>query len=1164
MATERFTSSVAAIVAVMLISLPMWAAITGSISGVVHDPAGAVVPKAQVVATEVNTGVRHAVDTGPQGEYSFLALPVGRYTLQVTAPGFREYQQSDIVVNANDALRFDVSLELGQTSESVKVEATAVQVETQNTHVGDVITTRTVETLPLNGRSYTDLLGLQAGVVPVSTGAVGSSGGGNLSMAGQRETANGFEINGGLVEEARNNGAGVVPNLDAIGEFRVITSNADAEYGQFAGGIVNVVTKAGTNQFHGSAFEFVRNEKLDARNFYDVNQTDPVTGQEIPDTARGKFRRNQFGGTIGGPILKDKLFFFGDYQGTRETRGQSSGLVPVPTVAQKNGDFSADPAGTFTNTVGGGLASPYFASVLSQRLGYTVTSGEPYWTPGCNSSAQCVFPGGIIPQAAFSSAAKGMLKFIPDPNVINSQGAFFASSANDLRTDDDRWGTRVDYNSRIGMISGYYFWLRSNQLKPYGDNPVPGFPTQNANDTWNINIGDIKTFGPTAVNEFRVTLMRFVDKSDYPTQGLGINLADYGFQKGVPGGFIPADPAAEGIPAIGITGGPSFGQPGVVYNRYETIPHVRDGFSKVIGPHTLKVGADWSYVNFVQKFPLVGGNGFISFAGTETGNGFADYLLGAVDTFIQESALNFNERKHYFGTYAQGSWRVTPSLTVNYGVRWDYVQPWYERFNHRVTYVPGVQSTIFPTAPMGDLFPGDSVPGFGTIPPTTYRTPLNNFAPRVGVAYSPHASDGAMGWLVGQGKTSIRAAWGRYYSTIEGATTYNSDPEPPYLVFYVSPVHPFLELPLKNRTDGGVNPIPLPFKAPPPGSNVDFTPYLPLSGEPGFWIYNQTPYADHWNFDIQRQYGSNTLVTLGYVGSRGRNLLATQAVNPGDPQLCLSLPGCGPGGEMGTYTAADGSTVVTTRKPMGWPFGDLPLIKTIGKSDYHSFVASVRHQSGPLYLMAAYTFGKSLDNISSYNGETLNPFNPDITRSLSAFDVTHNFVISYDYLLPFDKFNGPRRLMGGWRLVGVTRFATGLPVGLIETDDRSLLGTGGAGIGSPIDEPNYTPGNLKFQAPREGVPYFNTSLFTLEPLGVLGTASRRFFHGPGINNFDLALLKDLKITERVQLQFRGEFFNVFNHAQFYNPNGNINSGTFGLVTQARDPRIGQLGVKILF
>jgi len=1142
-----------------------WAGITGSISGTVTDASGAVVPKAEVTAVEVNTNVTWRAATDNLGSYSFLALPVGEYKLEVKAAGFRTYQQTGISLKVNDALKIDVALQVGSAAQSVEVSASSQHVETISTQSGDVITGSKTTSLPLNGRNFTDLLGLQPGVMPISAGTVPGSGNfagtetnGNVSISGQRESANGFMVNGGSVEEDRNNGTAIIPNLDSIAEFRVLTNAYDAEYGYFTGGIVNVVTKSGTNNWHGSAFEFLRNSDLDSRNFYDIN--------------RGVLQRNQFGGTFGGPIVRDKLFFFLDYQGTRQNQGLSSGQILVPSTAEHQGDFSAL-AGNLTGTVNGSN----FASTLSQRLGYPVTSGEPYFGANCTTSAQCVFPNGIIPSTAWDPAATGMLTYIPYP----TQGQYFVSSANNQHTQDDRAGVRVDYTGqRLGTLSFYWFIDHSSTLKPFGTNNVPGFPTADSVHAQQYNLGFTRNFGATAVNEFRFNFTRFVSNSDFPLAGIGPGtLGKLGFAVGVPGGILPASPLFDGVPATGFNNF-TIGAPGIVYQRFQGNPQVLENFSLVRGKHTLKFGGQWTLSRFIQHFPLVGGNGFISFTGSETGNDFADYLIGAQTSFTQESSLYLDEWKNYVGVYAQDSFRLKSNLTLNYGLRWDYVPSWTEGANQKYTYSEGQQSKVFPTAPAGPLYIGDSIPGYGVIPRTINHTPGSDFAPRVGLAYSPSASDGALGKVFGgPGKTSIRASFGMFYTNIEGIQTYNSDPPPPYVLFLVFN-NTYLYKPYTQRASGLIHPSPFPFVPPSPGQSFDFTPLLPIVGFAGISVNNRVPYAENFQFNVQRQFGANTVFSLAYVGAQGHALLATLPINPGNPQLCLQLTGCGPFGEDTVYTTSSGSKVFGTRNPL-WEtppisqnvpnIGDNTYAATIANSTYNALQASLRYTTSRLNFLAAYTYSKTMDNSSGFNNEPINFINQDASRSLSNFDITHNFVVSYNYTLPFDKLGGNRwpRLQQGWQLVGITRFTTGQPITMAESDDGSLLGTFGSGIGPGLDAPNYVGNAFNFTNPRSAQPYFNISAFTVETLGVLGTSNRRFFHGPGINNWDIGLLKDLKLTERTSFQFRAEFFNIFNHAQFMNPDGNITHGvppigTFGLVTSARSPRIGQFAIKFQF
>ncbi len=1158
----------------LLAAVASWATITGSISGIVTDPTGAVIPNAEVSVTNEGTSISQTVRTDSLGAYSFLAMAVGEYKLEIKASGFESYRQTGIKLNAADHLRVDASLKVGQVTQAVEVTASAVHVETANTQLGDVIQSRTMESLPLNGREFTNLLGLQPGVAPELSNSYGNFFGttqqGNVSIGGQRETANGFLINGSNADNALNNGTTVIPNLDSIDEFRVLTGNFDAEFGNYSGGLITVVTKSGTNAFHGDAFEFLRNEKLDSRNFYEPNQTDPVTGTELPGTARGRFQRNQFGGTFGGPIKRNRAFFFADYQGTRQTRGVPSGLVLVPSLAERGGDFSADPS-----ALSGSVNGPFFASLLSQELGYPVSSGEPYYLSGCTTPAQCVFPNGVIPDSAFSAPAKALLPYIPHPNG----GPYFVSSANKVHIRDDRFGLRVDgHSEKWGMMSAYYFFDDTFQFFPFGTNNVPGFPSEDGGRSQLWTLGDTKNFGATALNELHLSFNRHVFHNFNPVGNFPVSLKSLGFKEGEPGGIVAAAPQFEGAPAIGFNNF-SIGLSGVAYNRFEDTPSVLDNFSKVKGKHTFKVGGQYIFNDFYQPLILVGGNGFIGFSGTETGNDFADYLVGAPSYFVEEGSLWTDNRRNYLGLYAQDSWRARSNLTLNYGVRWEIIQPWYEKTLQSSTVALGATSTVYPGAPQGYVFPGDTVPGFGKVPNTIARTPHHNFGPRFGLAYSPSGGSGLAKWLTGgPGKFSIRAGFGMFYTNVEGVQMLDEGGLSPFDIFYVAPVPDLFDAPFTNRTDGMQHFIPFPYYRPAIGAtNAAFwNNLLPLGGYPVPQLNGQTPYSENYNFTLQRQFGSNTLLSVGYVGSQGHHLLATLETNPGDPQLCLSLsqpqdvapgsPTCGPFGENGLYTRADGTVVNGTRKPFGPNFGDDGWLTTVANSNYNALQFSLRHTTSRLTFFASYTYSKSMDNSSSVGDKELNPFNQRLSKGLSYYDITHNFVLSYIFALPFDKLAGGSRprLTSGWKLVGITRFTTGLPVVLSEYDDNSLLGISGSAAANWFDTPDFLGGNLKFTNPRTGKTYFDTSLFTTEQLGHLGTANRDFFHGPGFNNFDVSLQKDLRLTESKLLEFRAEFFNIFNHAQFSNPSGNITSGIFGLVTSARDPRIGQFAIKFLF
>jgi hypothetical protein len=1131
------------------------AAITGSISGTVTDPTGSVVPGASVTAHNTETGIDTATQTNAQGFYSFPALPIGKYEVSIKATGFKDYRQTGLTLDATVALRVDAAMEVGAVAVEVTVQSSTVHVDTASSQMGEIIGGTKMTTLPLNGRAYTDLLALQPGVVAVTAGTYhsqdvsGNLNSGNLSVGGQRESANGFVVNGGSVQEGTSMGTSVIPDLDSIAEFRIITNNGEAEYGNYAGAQVYVVTKSGTNQLHGSGFEFLRNNSLDSRNFY--------------SSERGILRQNQFGGTIGGPILHDKLFFFGDYQGWRRTKGVDSGLVLVPSPAMKTGDLSAV-SDQLTGVVNGG----FWADKLSQTLGYAVMPGEPYYTPGCTSSANCVFPNARIPQSAWGAPVKSLMQYIPDPN----NGDYFTTSAYPDSLTDNKMSGRIDANTRVGMISGYYFWDDYDHLDPRTTSNLPGFSNSTIGRAQQINLGVTKSFGPNSVNEFRLNYVRNSYTAGQPVGGLGPTLSSQGFTGIVPGGPEGVEPVGFNTFSIGIN---------AYYNRHvNNTFQILDNFSKVTGTHTLKFGAQYKY-DQITDFEFGAKNGTFTFNGTETGNDFADFLISAPSDYQQGAQIPMYTRARYFGAYFQDTWRYRSNLTLTYGLRYEFASPWWEAHNQIETLKPGLQSKVFPGAPTGWVFPTDD-----GIPPTLAPTRYNNFAPRIGLAYSPSATGGFLGRLLGKpGETSVRAGFGVYFTAFEDLTSFNEVGDAPYGFFWVSPVPPLFANPFIDRATGNDQGQRFPAPFPPlnvsasnPDNSIDWSKLTPIISSPGFYYDNRLPYAEHYSLSIQRQFGGNTLLSLAYVGTQAHRLLSDVESNPGDPALCLSvsqvsqvMPGtatCGPDGENGVYYPITGGTIVGTRHRFPNEIGSNGWFATMGNSNYNSLQTSLRHTSGRLDFLLGYTFSKVMDDASNWgNRGQINVVNTKLGKALSAVDMAHNFVASYSYEMPFDRLAKGKypRLTGGWLITGVTTFATGLPVWIRENDDRSLLGTRFTGpTGQGIDVPDFHPGPLNITDPRTGQEYFNTSLFTREPLGQLGTANRQFFHGPGLNQWNLAILKNLRLTESKTLQFRGELFNAFNHAQFINPTGNILSGAFGIVTSARDARIGQLGIKFNF
>jgi hypothetical protein len=1161
--------------------ISLFAAANGSLSGTLKDPSGAVVPGATV--TVVNTALKskYGAVSNDQGFYAFPALPVGHYDLTAEAAGFKTQKKSGVTVDTDSALTLDIVLALGQHSETVNVEgsgtAVEVQVDTVETHLGEVVTGSQMTALPLNGRSYTDLLPIQPGVAPVSTllansvimagvtGGLSPSGDlnpGNLSIDGQRESANGFLLNGIDVQEHMNGGTSIVANLDSIDEFRVLTNNFDPEYGNYNGGMVTVITKSGSDSFHGSGFEFLRNTGLDARGYF--------------DPSRPAFLQNQFGGTFGGPVKHQKTYFFGDYQGTRSNQGVETGLISVPSAADRGGNLF-DLADTLTGSVKGSS----LANLLSQKLGYTVSAGEPYYTALCSP---CVFPGAVIPASAWSSPARDLLQYIPSPNGAGDQ---FSTSAFSQTIRDDKFSGRVDANSRWGLLSAYYFWDNYRLDNPYpgqqGGATVPGFDALTFGTAQLFSLGDAKAFGNSSVNEFHAGLLRYANVIGQPKGGLGVSQAAQGFVSatGAPG-FTVQSPQFEGVENIVF---PSFvmGVPTTNETQINNTLYLNDTYSKVIGTHTLKIGGQF-HADQVNEHPNATFNGTFNIDGTETGSAFADFLIGVPSNFTQSSGRPFYLRNRYEGVFAQDSWRARSDLTINFGLRWDYIMPFWEKYNQIQTIIPGRQSVLYPGAPAGLVVPGD--PG---VPSTISPSKGDNFAPRVGIAYAPRFDHGPLKQIFGDGgKSSIRASYGLFYTAFPGLSTGIMYAVPPFGYTYLTPQPPLFATPFVSAADGGQNTNPFPLAFPPhnvsarnPDTGFNWPAVTPIAGDPYFYFRNSVPYTENYMLSFERQITAKTLLTASYVGNQGHHILGVVSTNPSNQALCLSLsqpgevaagsPTCGPFSEDARITSAGGKVYSGTRVGLGPNYGEVTAQKTIANSNYNALETNLRYAAKRSDFLLAYTYSKSIDQGSNM-GEQFNPLNTGATRAISAWDMRQNLVASYRVGLPFELlFKRSDRFTEGWSVAGTTRFSTGFPVTLYDDSDRSLLGTLGNGINNYLlDTPEYHEAPLGINSnPRKGRPEFNNSpaAFTTETLGQLGNAPRRFFYGPGIDNFDVTLTKQLRLTESKSMEFRVEAFNMFNHAQFYGAgsvDGEVNDPHFGQVVSAAAPRLVQLAAKFSF
>jgi Carboxypeptidase regulatory-like domain/TonB dependent receptor len=1112
------------------------------ISGTVHDATGSLVPGVRVTARQIETNVQQTAQADGEGSFRIAVASVGSYTVAIDADGFAPYESSVTLTQSAPCASVDITLKVTTNAETVEVTADALAAETTSTQLGETLESKKIESVPLNGRNFTDLMAVQPGIVPVNTaqpGAVvmtgvattppsGNANPGNLSISGQREDSNGFRVNGADVEEDVNMGTSIVPNLDAIDSFRVLTSNFDAEYGNSSGGQILVTTKSGGDQLHGSVFDFLRNTSLDARNYFSSD--------------RAAYRQNQFGAAVGGPTRWTGMHWFADYQGARLTEGIDTGDIAVPSMAERSGDFSQA-------ALAGDVNGAAWAAQLSAALGQAVTAGEPYAE---------VFPTGQIPQSIWTAPAKYLLASIPTPNA--GEAVFETADAAET-LQDDKGGFRGDWMRGKQAFTGYYFLDEYSLDNPYptgtGGASVPGFDATSQGRAQLASLEHTVTMGSTMLNEAHASYMRNDNAVGQPRGGVGPTLAEQGFT-----GIIPLKPSTEGIENIAFNDFTT-GVDTTALVQAENIYEVSDAFSRVEGKHGLKFGGEM-HASQINTHPDVVFNGSFGFNGSETGVDFADFLLGVASSYTQGQAESFYNRNLYIAAFAQDSWKLNDRLTVNYGVRWDRIRPWLEKFNQLQTLVKGEQSQLFPGAPLGLVFPGD--PGV----PDSLVPPRNNFSPRAGIAYSPAAGPAGgrlLEKLIGpSGATSIRLGYGMYYTAYEGLSAGIMSANPPYGYTYTSAAPPLFASPFTVAATGANagQRFPLQHVAygasrANPNSSVNWSQFEPLVGIPAVDPNDVTPYAQHWMASIERQLGASTLATVSYVGTSSHHLLVLEEANPANPALCLSLGStvCGPFNEQAARTT------------FGPQFGSVELQRTIANANYNAFEATLNHRTHGLEILTSYTYSKSIDQ-SAGLPEPVNPIDPSLSRGLSAFDMRHNLVASFHYDLPASGSKGLLRTLDeGWSLAGIARFTTGLPVTLLNNNDTSLLGTIPNGINNNgVDTPEWSGNSLHLNTnPRGGAAVFDTSQFSLPALGTMGNARRRFFSGPGMENLDATISREWTMSEGRSMEFRAEGFNVLNHAQFFGPatvEGNISSGTFGQAVSAMAPRLMQVAVRLRF
>ena len=1146
---------------------------------------------AKVTALNKGTALSRSTTTRNDGGYLLDVLPVGTYRVTVEKNGFTTFVQEGIVLELTQVGRLDVSLKVGSPTQTVEVTGNVAQVDTTTAVLGKVENEHAIRDLPLLDRDTLQLGLLQAGVFAPDPD---DTSGNPFSVSGQRSESLTFLLDGANNTDFLGNNIVVSPNPDAVEEFRILTNNYDAEYGRTSGGIVNQITKSGTNQIHGDAFEFFRNNVLNATDY-------------LLDT-KAEYRRNVFGGTLGAPIKKDKTFFFVAYQGAR--RGE--GMVPTPIAVLSKNERTGDFSELCTNPSGGSGFNPSGICQFTpaQNPSYTgtqlfdPTTGNPY----------------AFNQVPVNPVIQNYInKYLPLPNRANN--TFVASPL--AAINDDQGIVRIDHNLTSKDILSFSYLIddsRANFPEEGGTlssfvAPQPAGPGNGGDvpigsgglETQRNQIGSFTwthTFSGGKVNQFRFAASRFASTQGIPTDHT--TPTDLGFTN-----VTPADPTAPAPPEIfgpSFTLGPSIQGPTTLHRAtFEW----SDNFTWTRGKHEIKLGGDITRVRNNFNYDYYNSGGFDFTNGFFTGNEYADFVAGFWDNYFQSSNAVYGIRTGSFAGFAQDTWKILPRLTLNYGLRYEYYIPQHDIHNEILGWFPGQQSTIFPTAPPNILYPGDpGAPNKALVYPD-----YNNFAPRFGFAWD----------MLGDAKLVMRGGFGIFYDIEDGALNLQFGGQPPF--GYIANNSP-------SGWDGSVSDCTGPLAC---GSMKDpwapfgqtnpypFTPNGTFLSPPIPFAYVtyphfRTPYSENFNYGFQWQATSDLMVEAVYVGSLGRKLISSGEVNFPQPsvmqyQLTTYLPAYQAGLISSPinpecarkYAACTGGTLNPTDPydPTGTPTGPQQLLTNFssGLSDSHQFQLTVDKRFGHgLMFRGAYTWAKTIDLTSGFrarSSEYTDPLNPRLDRGLADFDAPQRFVLSLIYELPFDRpiqSDGfLKKVAKGWQLNTIATFQKGNPITFYSNSNASFQNqfpdltrvdiTGKVQHLNPRSVPNSNsvpssdcnnfgsttghfwidPSNMECAACPFTDPSCTSPGDSGIPLFTYGNLGRNSVWGPGINNWDMSIVKKTAIGEGSKsVEFRAEFFNAFNHVQFYKIDNAGGSATFGQVLTDRGPRLIQFGLKFYY
>jgi Carboxypeptidase regulatory-like domain len=1155
---------------VLLLSACAYAVeVTARIKGTVTDPTGAVLPNITITATNQDTGVATTTTTLANGDYIFQKLPIGTYSVSTTASGFSRFTATGIVLNIDQEYVLPIKLTVGSSADLVEVKANGVQVNSTDMQLSNVVDSHQITELPLIGRAFTNLELILPGVQASSDRFTTA-----FSVNGSQTQQSAYVINGADTNDLPLNTISFQPNIDALQEFNLLTGPLNAEYDRNSGAIISTSIKTGTNHFHGDVFEFYRDTFLNTRNFFQKN---PIT------LATPTFHQNIFGGTIGGPILKDKLFIFFGYQGTRQAVPQAGGNVRVFSPAQLAGNYSGT---TFTSNV------------------IPATISIPGCTSGVTTFKTC-FASGQVPVSAFNPVAANLVKtYVPASNSGTNTYTFNPIAT----TPTDQYLGRIDFSP--GQKNQIYFvglHQKSGTVEtlPFTGATIPGFGDYSSTSIYQFSTGWVRQINSTAVNDLEVHYTRFNFDTVEPQHV--VQPSSLGFS------ITPQISKAASVPTIAITGA-NTSQPlftlGFSTNgpqpRIDQVYQANDSFTKTLGHHNLKFGYDWRKYLVFNPF---GARNSGSFSFTTASNNFTtgdaglDFLLGMPATYAQGSGAYINAYAFLNYMYAQDTWKATQSLTLSYGLGWQIDTPLHNlQFGGiGVTcFIPGQQSKIFGTAPKNLSYPGD--PGCNNASGATIK--YTGFGPRFGFAWAPD-----LGVISGgnERKFSVRGGYGIYYNRTEEESSLQNLSDPPFGLNSSGAVdnggvtNPGFANPFQNLNvagPAGIYPNKFPFVAPVAGSSPNFAPLTPF----GLSQYNpafRSPYSENVQLTLEREFPGRAVARVSYVGTFGRH---NQAVIEGNPETqaghdaCLADPKC-----SGTTT----TTGLRNQQSRNYPthtlygyananglndFTSMGFISSVSTSNYNSLQLSVdKSITHGLQFQASYTLAHALDDASSFegsgfggtNGRGYNQFSPRLNYGNSTFDYRNRFVIAPIYVVPFKKtgstFSPMNLLLSGWQISGIATFATGSPFDVYSSaTSNSLWCSSSSTFYACPDIPNQTAplvkGNLHQMnltsagAPNNTVTFFQTSSFAAETIGSFGNISRNRYHGPGINNTNFIIGKNFALSSDGvrMIQIRMESDNVFNHTQFLNPTANFTSGNFGLVTSAAAARQTQLAAKIYF